>query len=96
MNADRAARKIVDAIGRGKSEKILTPQASAMVRLNGLFPGLVPNLMQIVNLMLPKAADEQDQRAQAGEEMSHNWNSWFATLTSLGQDAARRFNQVKT
>ncbi len=96
MDADRAARKIVAAIRCGKSEKILSPQASVMARLNGLLPGLVPNLMRIASAILPGAAEEQGQREHTGEEISHTWENWFATLTVLGQRAARRLNQVNS
>jgi short-subunit dehydrogenase len=53
MRASLCARQIIAAIRQGKSEKILSTQANVIARLNGLFPGLAPDLFRVVNRLLP-------------------------------------------
>jgi NAD(P)-dependent dehydrogenase (short-subunit alcohol dehydrogenase family) len=69
MSMERAARQIVSAIERGDPEKILTTQANLMARVNGAFPGLLPDLMRAVNRLLPSgtsAVQPAGTRAELG------------------------------
>jgi len=92
MSAERAARQIVAAIRRGDAEKILTTQANLLARIHGSFPGLMPNLMALVNRMLP-AAGGIGESAARGEEIGITKDNWFQTATALGRKAAERLNQ---
>ena len=93
MNARRAARQIVTAIQRGKSEKILSTQASMMARLNAACPGLVSNLLGIVNRILPSPTDDRESMI-TGEEAIGTGNRWLQTAATLGHGAAKQFNQL--
>jgi hypothetical protein len=93
MNATRAARQIVAAIQRGKSEKILSTQASMMARLSGAFPSLMPNLLGIVNRMLPSSTADRETMVK-GEELTGGDNRWLHTAAAMGHKAAKEFNQV--
>lgn len=92
MNATRAARQIVSAIRRGKSEKILSMQASIMARLSGVCPSLMPNLLGIVNRMLPASTGDRETMLK-GEELRGSDNHWLQTAAALGDRAAEQFNQ---
>jgi hypothetical protein len=93
MKPTRAARQIVAAIQRGKSEKILSTQASMIARLNGVCPGLMPNLLGIVNRLLPSPTDDRESMLR-GEEVTRQGNYWLQTAAALGHGAAKDFNQL--
>lgn len=91
MNARRAARRIVNAIRRGRSEIILTPQAKLAAMFHGLFPGLTSDILGVVNRALPSAAMGEGQSRHLGKE-----SETFVTkspATALGRRAADEFNQ---
>ena len=67
MSMERAAQQVVQAVERGESQKILTTQASVMARINGAFPGLVPDVMRIVNRVLPSGTGELQEARTGGE-----------------------------
>lgn len=48
-----AAEQIVQAARRGEPEVILSPQAQLLARLHGLAPGVIVDLMGLVNRLLP-------------------------------------------
>jgi NAD(P)-dependent dehydrogenase (short-subunit alcohol dehydrogenase family) len=62
MSARRAARRIVEATGRGESEVTLTWQAKALRVAQGLFPGAVADLLGAVNRLLPKGDARSEYR----------------------------------
>jgi len=88
--ARRAARQIVDATISGSAELIITWQAELLARLHGLFPGLITEILALVNRTLP-TADGGDTTKRKG------WESESALtrspLTALGRWAAQRYNQ---
>jgi NAD(P)-dependent dehydrogenase (short-subunit alcohol dehydrogenase family) len=91
MNAERAARKIVDATRRSKAERILTPQAHLLSTLHGISPGLVTNVLTRVNRLLPwPSGDHQTMRGAEAEEQMPGW--WRAA-TTFGRRAAAHLNQ---
>jgi NAD(P)-dependent dehydrogenase (short-subunit alcohol dehydrogenase family) len=55
MNAERAARLIVDASVRGDPELILTAPAKLAVRAQGMFPGLTSRALGVAKRLLPAA-----------------------------------------
>lgn len=93
MKATRCARQIVAAIRRGKSEKILSTQASIMARLNGIFPGLLPDLLGVVNRLLPSPTDDRESML-TGEDVTSTGSPWMQIAAAFGSEAAKQFNQV--
>ncbi|HUQ90846.1 MAG TPA: SDR family NAD(P)-dependent oxidoreductase [Bryobacteraceae bacterium] len=92
MDAERAAAQIVDSIRRGESEKILTTQASLLARVNGLFPGFIPDLMSIANRLLPEATGDRHSKS-TGAQLEPDQSNLLRSLTALGRKAGRRLNQ---
>ncbi len=90
MNGRRAARRIVDAVRRGESEIILTPQARLLAMMNGLLPGTMSDLMGVVNRLLP-SAEAPDQQRHLGKDSESAVSD--SVLTSFGRRAAQDFHQ---
>jgi short-subunit dehydrogenase len=94
MNAERAARQIVQATKRGQAERTLSLQAILLERFHGLFPGTTANLLHFVNRLLP-TADRADKiptvRGAALQQRTESGT--LRVLTSLGRTSARQFNQ---
>lgn len=94
MSAERAARQIVAAIRRGQAEKILSTQATLLARVNGLLPGLVPNLLGFANRLLPVGTDDR-QSVRTGSEIELQSGLVFRAFTALGRRAAERLNELR-
>jgi short-subunit dehydrogenase len=93
MKAEAAAAKIVRAISSGSSEIVLSTQANVMARLNGAFPGLIPDILSLVNRMLPDAASELTGE-RMGLDLARLQNQVVKFLTSNGRQAGERLNQA--
>ncbi len=95
IGAERAARSIVRAAVRGRSEKILSVPADVVARIHALSPGLTGAVMNLANRMLPLGkGDLSDVRA--GRDIDAGLNSSFwKLLTSSGRRAAARLNQTQ-
>jgi NAD(P)-dependent dehydrogenase (short-subunit alcohol dehydrogenase family) len=92
MDAERAARQIVQAARRGEAERILTLPANLLARFHGLFPGLTADLLGQANRLLPRGHAGGD--AVPGREVHERLRSPVLTaLTGWGQSAARRLHQ---
>jgi short-subunit dehydrogenase len=105
MNAERAARRIVTAMRRGRTQVILPAPAVTAVWLQALFPGVMAIALRKVSRLLPQEADaasadglairdglaSQDGHAVREREESR-LRQW---ATRLSDDAARRFNQLR-
>ncbi|GHO70752.1 ketoacyl reductase [Ktedonobacter sp. SOSP1-52] len=90
MQADRAARKIVDAARLGEAEVILSPQAKLLAGFHGLFPGLTSDILSVVNRLMPKAPDDDDKTRDA----AHRHVTPVASFISKpGEVAIHKFNQ---
>jgi len=91
MDAESAARQIVEACRAGKPEVILSLPAQAMARAHGLAPGLMSEAFALATRLLPGAGG-------IGTRAARGWESESAAapslLTRLGDDAARRHNQL--
>jgi hypothetical protein len=92
MDAERAARQIIEAVRRRQAEIILTPAGQLVSRAAGLAPGLTQQILHLTQqLALPAPA--------AGEEVpGYELNpalpkKTFDRLTTLGRAAATRFNE---
>jgi NAD(P)-dependent dehydrogenase (short-subunit alcohol dehydrogenase family) len=58
MNAERAARRIVDAAARNEAEVTLGWQAKLLRVAHDLMPGLTADLLGLINRLLPSSVDE--------------------------------------
>jgi short-subunit dehydrogenase len=91
MNAQRAARRIVNACIRGQSELVLSVPAKVAVQFNALFPGITSDILAIVNKLLP-SSDGADTKPKTGQQsFSDASPSW---ITTLNERAAESNNQV--
>lgn len=93
MGARRAARQIVDACVRGNAEVVLSLPAKFAVKVHGLFPGTITNVLGVVNRLLPSAqGDNREREPKTGKEsFSQASPSW---VTTLNERAAEQNNQV--
>jgi short-subunit dehydrogenase len=91
MHARRAARKIINAVRRGRAEIILTPQAKLAVMVHGLFPGLTADVLGLINRSLPSVQVGTGQDRHTGKESENAVTR--SLLTEFGRRAAREFNQ---
>lgn len=103
MDADRAARRMVTAVLRGRPLLILTPMAKAAVRVRGLMPGTTTRVMGLVNRMLPEPGAPAgpvgtiQPRLVEGREAARRLDSGLVRrLTTLGAKAARKYNARAT
>jgi NAD(P)-dependent dehydrogenase (short-subunit alcohol dehydrogenase family) len=94
MDAGRAAEQIVSATIRGDAEVILSIPAAALARVHGLLPGLTTQILTLVNRFLPSTPDDGERRAIGHEIDERNRSKVLEVATTLGRNAACRFNQV--
>jgi short-subunit dehydrogenase len=101
MGAERAARRIVDAIARGRREVVLTPLAKVAARVNGLAPATTTALLEVMARLLPADPVAEGKGASAsrlaeGRDAEARLDSTLLRwLTTLGRRAAERFNQIE-
>ncbi len=91
IDADRAARQILDACRRGDAEVILTPQAKLAAKMDAIFPEWSSALMEIATHLLPKPGGIGKQGVpghQSGSEVTRS------PLTELAREAEVRNNQL--
>ncbi|MBW0101332.1 SDR family oxidoreductase [Pseudonocardia sp. KRD291] len=101
MDAERAARRLVRAALRGRPEVVLTPAAKLGVRLHALAPGLTLRALALTARLLPAPVGSPDDapdptRPAPGPVPGHatgRRTGWFARLTRLDRDAARRWHE---
>lgn len=87
--AERAARKIVDAVCAGDAELILTPQAKVAVWFHGLFPGITTDALSVVNRLLPSPSERKERHTGRESETALT----RSRLQHFGRKAAKQFNQ---
>jgi short-subunit dehydrogenase len=90
-SARSAARQIVRSVACGRSEIVITPQAEFAARFGNLSPEITACVMKLTNLVLPAAVPAGDSPRPGAEARSLELTS----LTSLGNSAARRYNQTQ-
>ena len=97
ISAERAAREIVGATRRGDAERILSVPANVLALIHGLAPGVMSNLMKLVNLVgLPApSGDDSGRTTSLGKDVADQVPAKpaFDALTVLVQAAAERLNQ---
>lgn len=93
IDAEAAARAIVEAVKRGDAEYILTIPAKGLTRFYGLLPNVAIRIMGwVVRGLLPSATN--NQVTERGMEIDKRVNEpLFDWLTRWGRVAAERFNQ---
>jgi NAD(P)-dependent dehydrogenase (short-subunit alcohol dehydrogenase family) len=91
IEARRAARKIVDAVKHGDSDLVITPQAKLAVLLHGVAPGLMTDVLSVVDRVLPGPGGIGEARRK-GKESENALSK--SPLTKAGRKAAERYNQV--
>jgi NAD(P)-dependent dehydrogenase (short-subunit alcohol dehydrogenase family) len=92
MDAERAARRIVTAARRGEPEIILSLPANLAVRVHGLFPGLVTDLLGAAGRVLLPAGSSGTGSVR-GQEIYQRSSPWLRLATALGTRAAARYNE---
>ncbi|HWE60110.1 MAG TPA: SDR family NAD(P)-dependent oxidoreductase [Chloroflexota bacterium] len=93
MDAERAARQIVQATRRGDAERILSWPAILLNGVHGLFPGATVSVLGLVNRFLPEADGANQHRAQGKDVRERTEGPLLKVLMRLGLSAARRFNE---
>jgi hypothetical protein len=92
IDAERAARQIIEACRHGDPELTITLQARLLSIANYVFPGLVGNTLALVNRLLPGPTDAEGDEAKTGWESQ----SAFApsVLTRLSDQATAQNNEM--
>ena len=77
MNADRAARQILDAVRRKRPELTITFAARLIAIAQAIFPNLTADLMKVTARLLPRMPFRAENKAYTG------WESESALSPSL-------------
>jgi short-subunit dehydrogenase len=92
INAERAAKQIIEATKRGKRELIIGWQAELLARVHGILPEATLATMARVNQLLPTAREGGHERFKGSESES------LATRIPISVPsrwAARRLNEAR-
>ena len=92
MDADRAAKQIIDAMKRGEVEITLTVPARIAAVTDALFPELTGSLLAAANRLLP-APGGIGKRSVKGKDSTSAASP--SLLTTMGDHAAQRNNEVR-
>jgi short-subunit dehydrogenase len=90
ISASSAARQIVRAIKRGRAEVILSPQAEMLALAHGIAPGVVGDVLGVVNRVMPGSRSAEKERHTGKDSGSAVSNS---IVTELGRRAGRDLHQ---
>src|SRR5436189_2972846 len=90
MNADRAARKILNACRRGQPSLTLTFAARLQIVANAVFPNLTGYAMQLANRFLPESSGAEGIRSRAGSQLRRLTPEW---MTRLADRATKKNNE---
>ena len=94
MDAERAARRIVDAVLAGKPMIMLTPLTWVGARVRGLLPGTTTRVMGLANRVLPSVPESGPEGTMEGRQADRVLDSRVVRfLTTLGRKAAERNNE---
>jgi len=93
MDAERAARKIVRAILRGRSILILTPLAKIGSRMAGVAPALTAAAMSVAARLLPAGPGQPKPTVDGRQARDQLGSAAVERLTTLGNRAAARNNE---
>jgi NAD(P)-dependent dehydrogenase (short-subunit alcohol dehydrogenase family) len=91
MNANRAARQVVDACARGDSEVVLSVPAKFATIIHGVFPEVMVDILGVINRFLPPPGGIGTDVRTGKQSKSKASPSW---LTALNERAAKENNQI--
>jgi short-subunit dehydrogenase len=91
MNANRAARQVVDACARGDSEVVLSVPAKFATLIHGVFPEVTVDVLGVINRFLPPPGGIGTDVRTGKQSKSKASPSW---LTALNERAAQENNQI--
>ena len=91
MNAQRAAKRVIDACARGDAEIILTVPAQIATIIHGLFPDLTVDMLGVMNRFLPGPGGIGTDVRTGKQSRSKTSPSW---VTALNERAAAENNQI--
>ena len=98
MDAQRAARQIVQATRHGEAERTLSLPAQLLARMHGLAPGFTTDLMGLMGRILQPSGVPAHKGRRRGLEVQQELSprpQWLMErLTTLGRDAARHLNEL--
>jgi hypothetical protein len=94
MDADRAARRIVAGVLAGRTMVVLTPLAWAGIRVRGLAPATTTRVMGWAGRLLPGQPGRGGRHAVEGRDAATSVGDVVRRLTTLGDKAARRNNEI--
>jgi NAD(P)-dependent dehydrogenase (short-subunit alcohol dehydrogenase family) len=89
-DAERAARRILDACRHGDAELLMPRSTALAVRLNGLAPDLSTGLMSLAERVLPGSGGG-GSGTRLGKDSTSRWSP--SLLTTLGERAASANNE---
>jgi NAD(P)-dependent dehydrogenase (short-subunit alcohol dehydrogenase family) len=92
INAERAARQIVNACRRGDAELVITVQAKLAVLARAIAPELFQDAMAVMNGLLPGPSTSDGDEARSGRESESEWAP--STLTAPTYKAAEKNNEM--
>lgn len=95
MDADRAARRIVRAVLSGRPMVVLTPLAWVGIRVRGLAPATTTRVMGWTGRLLPGVPSRGGRHAVEGRDAASTVGAVVRRLTTLGDKAARRNNELR-
>jgi short-subunit dehydrogenase len=98
VSVERAARQIVNATRRNRSDLVVGWQARALMTAHANAPGLIADAMGLVNRFLPGAEAGGLEGIRPAEKKAGRESESAVTrspLTALGRRAARRYNQTE-
>jgi NAD(P)-dependent dehydrogenase (short-subunit alcohol dehydrogenase family) len=90
IDAQRAARQIVEACRRGDPQLVISLQARAIALLAPAFPGVAARVTELMNRLLPSPTGARGDVAQAGWQSQSRWAP--SLLTRLSDRAAEENN----
>ena len=94
VSAERAARDVLSACRRGRTELVISVPAKLAVLFDTLMPEVTSNLFGLANkLLLPSAGGIGEREVKGNQSESALSPSW---LTTLNERAAVRNNEVLT
>ncbi|MFP5070726.1 SDR family NAD(P)-dependent oxidoreductase [Pseudonocardia nantongensis] len=95
MDAERAARRLINATVRGRPEVVLTPAAKIGVRAHALAPGLTLRAAAAAERLLPRpsGAHGDERPGPLPGHATGRQPTWLRRLTRLDRDAAHRWHE---
>jgi NAD(P)-dependent dehydrogenase (short-subunit alcohol dehydrogenase family) len=93
MDADRAARQILNAVRRRKSDLVITLPARAGIIAQALFPNFVARIVKLIARFLPQKPTLTQNEIRSGWESESQLSP--SILTCLADRASVEFNELR-